>query len=810
MKKLTLTLAVSLLFLTSAFISLAQIEYQLPPREIIDLVDAPATPGMSISPDNTSVLLSHRPDRPTIDQLAAPELRLAGLRFNPVTLGTTSPGFITGLTLTNLDGTNHREVTGLPSNVRIGNVSWSRNSKYVAFTHTAEDGIELWVADVASATARQLTGRIVNDVLGQTFNWLPDSRNIVFSAVVEGRGPAPQRPKVAKGPVVQESVGRRAAVRTFQDLLRDVHDEAIFEYYATSQLAVVDIDGNLKTLAKPGIYNRFNPSPDGNFLLVTRTVRPFSYIVPVGRFPQVIEIIDLEGNLVKTLAEVPLTDKLPQGFDATRTGPRSQSWRADAPATLVWTEALDGGDPAKEVEFRDRVFMLEAPFTAEPKPLADLELRFMGITWGNENFAIVTQMWRRNRRAIQSSFDPSQQNPKLTVIFDRSTEDSYNDPGRFQTTQNQFGMQVLMFGNRNRSLYLFGMGASPEGNKPFVDEYEIRTGKTKRLWQSQPPFLENPVVLLDPAKGHLITNRQSVDQQPNFFFRDLRRNRISQITNFPDPTPALQALHKEVIHYQRADGITLNGTLYLPAGYRIGVDPPLPTILWAYPEEFKSADAAGQVTGSPHTFTRLGGTSPVMLATQGYAVLNDASFPIVGEGDKEPNDTFVEQLVKNAEAAIDKLVEMGVTDRERVAVAGHSYGAFMAANLLAHSNLFVAGIARSGAYNRTLTPFGFQAEERTFWQAPDTYNIMSPFIHADKIKAPLLLIHGADDNNAGTFPIQSERLYDALRGLGATTRLVMLPHEGHGYTARESVLHMHWEWIQWLDRFVKNKPKSEK
>jgi dipeptidyl aminopeptidase/acylaminoacyl peptidase len=353
------------------------------------------------------------------------------------------------------------------------------------------------------------------------------------------------------------------------------------------------------------------------------------------------------------------------------------------------------------------------------------------------------------------------------------------------------------------------MGASPEGNKPFVDEFEIKTGKTKRLWQSQPPYFENPVLILDPSKGHLITIRQSVDQQPNYFLRDLRRNRLTQITNFPDPTPALRELQKEVIHYQRADGIPLSGTLYLPAGYKVGIDPPLPTLLYAYPQEFKSADAAGQVSGSPHTFTRVGPTSAVMLTTQGYAVLDNASFPIVGEGDNEPNDTFVEQLVANAEAAINRLVEMGVTDPKRVAVSGHSYGAFMTANLLSHSDLFAAGVARSGAYNRTLTPFGFQGEERTYWQAPETYNLMSPFMHADKVKAPMLIIHGADDNNSGTFPIQSERYYDALRGHGATARLVMLPHEGHGYSARESALHMHWEWIQWLDKYVKNKPKAK-
>ena len=803
MKKTLLVFLISLFLIPGNLF--AQIKYQLPPQEIIELVDAPSTPSMIISPNNQTVLLIANPDLPGIEDLAAREYRLAGLRFDPATNGSSRGRFGTGLRFMNLDGTNERPVQGLPRSPKISNTSWSPDGSKVAFTNTTGTGIELWVADVETSTARKLTGEVINDVLGNCFSWLSDSKTIVYSAIPESRGSAPNRPTVAEGPVVQESIGRRAAVRTFQDLLKDVYDEAIFDYYATSQLVKIDTEGNSQKIGQPGVIYYFNPSPDGQYLLVTRVQKPYSYIVPMYRFPQRIEILDLDGRLVRLMADIPLSDNIPQGFSAVRTGPRSHTWRSDKPASLYWVEALDGGDPAAEVDHRDQLFYLEAPFTGDPSPSIKVELRYSGITWGREDFALVYESWTATRRMKLSSFHPTDPSLAMSLMFDRSTEDRYNDPGRFETVPNQYGRSVLQFDRRQRFLYLTGQGASPEGNKPFLDEYDLRTGLTKRLWQSEAPWYETPVSLIDPDRGLLLTRRESVEVQPNYYLRDLRRDRLTQVTQFPDPSPKLRELQKEMIHYERADGIPLNGTLYLPAGYRPGVDAPLPTMMVAYPREYKSADAAGQVSGSPYTYTRVGASSAVMLATQGYAVLDNASFPIVGEGDEEPNDTFVEQLVANADAAIKKLVEMGVTDPNRVAVSGHSYGAFMTANLLAHSDLFAAGVARSGAYNRTLTPFGFQSEERTYWQVPELYNAMSPFMHADKVNEPILLIHGIDDNNSGTFPIQSERYYDALRGHGATVRLVMLPHESHGYSARESVLHMHWEWLNWLDKYVKNR-----
>ncbi len=779
--------------------------YQEPPGEIVELVDAPSTPSIRTSPGNDKIIYIENPGLLTLNDLAREELRLGGIRIDTMTNGRSRASYGIGLSLSDIDGENYREVAGLPSEPQVRNVSWSPDGNYVAFTHTTLDGIELWVVDVDQSEAKRLTSAKLNGVMGSPFTWLSDSKTLIYAAVDENRGEVPERPRVAEGPVVQESKGRKAAVRTYQDLISDVYDERIFDYYATSQLYSINLEGDNRKIGKPGIIWYFIDSPDGNYLLVNRIKKPYSYIVPFTRFPQLVEVYDIDTGESVNVAEIELADDIPQGFDATRDGPRRFTWRADVPATLFWVEALDEGDPEIEADYRDQVYFLEAPFTGEPNEGAKLELRYRGITWGKEDYAVIDQLWYRDRRAITSFFNPSDLNASPVKIFDRSIEDRYNDPGSFQTTTNEYGKSVLHFDSRDRLLFLVGSGASPEGDKPFVDTYDVTSGVTERLWQSEPPYYERPVNIIDAENNIIMTRRESQQKHPDFYLRYLMDDKLIKVTDLPDPFPQMRDVHNEMIHYEREDGIPLNGNLYLPEGYEIGSDDPLPTILWAYPREFITADGAGQVTGSPHRYTRLRATSPVMLVTQGYAVLNNASFPVLGEGDKQPNDTFAEQLVANAEAAVDKLVEMGVTDPDRLAVSGHSYGAFMTASLLSHTDMFAAGVARSGAYNRLLTPFGFQREERTFWQDPDLYVEMSPFSHAHNMNTPMLLIHGADDDNAGTYPMQSERYYDALRGNGAIARLVMLPHESHGYRARESVLHMHWEWLEWLDKYVKER-----
>ncbi len=795
--------------LTASLHAQAPSGYQTPPDAIAALVNAPATPGVSFSPDRKWMLLLEQPGYPSIEEVAQPELRLAGIRINPRTNGPSRNGFTTGLTLKSVSGSADKPIQRMPADARIQYVSWSPNGSRIAFINTTAEGLSLWIIDVASATARLYSSPSVNGAMpGQPYVWL--NNDLIACAMIPAkRGAAPAAPTSPTGPIIQANEGKAAPVRTFQDLLTNAHDEALFEYYATAQLAVVDVvKGSRVEIGAPGIIADFSASPDGKYLLVTTLQKPFSYIVPFNRFPQKTAIWDTQGQVVKVVTQKPLLENIPQGFDAVPTGPRGFNWRADAPATLYWVEAQDEGNPRKEAAVRDKMFFLEAPFSGKAQEGPSFSLRYRGVTWGNGNLAVAYEGWWQTRKQITSTWQPNTPAAGKQTLFDRSTEDRYNDPGNFVTETNAYGRSVLLTSDGGKMLYLSGQGASPQGNQPFIDQMDRTTQKTTRLWQSQAPYYEVPVAFVDLAKGLVITRRESVQEPPNFFLRNYKNNDAKALTNFPNPYEALSGAHKELVRYKRADGVEMTGTLYLPAGYDKAKDGPLPMLMWAYPREFKSADAAGQVGSSPYEFIRLSWGSPLYFLTQGYAVFDDFSMPIIGEGDAEPNETFVAQLRSNAEAAINKLVDMGVADRRRIAVGGHSYGAFMTANLLAHTDLFAAGIARSGAYNRTLTPFGFQSEERTYWQAPEVYFNMSPFNFADKIKTPILLIHGEADNNSGTFPIQSERFYAALKGHGATARYVVLPAESHGYRARESILHMLWESNQWLEKHVKNRSSA--
>jgi dipeptidyl aminopeptidase/acylaminoacyl peptidase len=612
----------------------------------------------------------------------------------------------------------------------------------------------------------------------------------------------PSAEELPVGPSIQQTSGRKTNARTYQDLIKNPSDEHSFEYYCTSQLMLVNISGNTEEIGNRSIYSDFAPSPDGNYILTEQLIRPYSYLVPANLFPTNFHILDSKGQLIKRLAELPLADDIAQGFSAVRKGARSFFWRADKPSTIFWVEASDNGDPKKESKFRDALFYLNAPFSGAPTKVVELETRFAGIEWGWDNFAIVHGRWWSNRKVVSTIINPSEFNDKPKILWNRSYEDTYSDPGRFVSTTNSWGNRVLLADKSNKKLFLTGTGASPEGDRPFLDEYSIEKMKSTRIWQSQAPTYEYFIDFIDPSNFTFITSKESITEQPNFYTINQKKKTIRQLTNFPNPYPSLKDVAKEVIHYKRSDGVQLTGTLYLPKGYKKG-EKTLPTLMWAYPQEFINAKNAGQIKGSPYRFIRPTRLGAVLWVAKGYAVFDNISMPIVAKDGKEANDTFIQQLVDNAKSAIDTLVSMGITNPKRVAIGGHSYGAFMTANLLAHSDLFAAGIARSGAYNRTLTPFGFQNEERTYWQAPEIYNEMSPFMHADKIKKPLLLIHGENDNNSGTFPLQSERLYAAIKGHGGTARLVILPFESHGYRARQSILHTIWEMDKWLETYLK-------
>ncbi len=799
MKYLKISLLLVSMTATSPLMAQLNTSYQRPPEEIAALLEAPGTPAIGISPDKQWMVLYERADYPGIESVSRPELRLAGLRIDPNNFGQSRASYYIGIRFIRIADGAAFSVTGLPEKLLLSGGSWSPDSKKIAFTQNDAAEISLWVIDMDTRQARRVSPRKVNDVMGNTYNWQSDSQSLLFSAVPEGRGPAPTISRVPAGPVIEENLGKKAPSRTYQDLLKNRDDEVLFTYYASADLVRVQLDGAEKTLIPNQMLYGFSSSPDGRYILTKIIRQPFSYLVPYYRFPNQVAVYGTDGKLHKTIFDIPLTDYIPSSFNAVERTPRSHSWRSDEPATIYWVEALDGGDPKVVAEYRDRVMQLPAPFDSFPLELVKTQLRFAGLQWGDAQHALVTARWWNNRMEEVYLINPAQPS-KNKKIRERNYEDSYGNPGSPVMKTNAYGRTVLNI--HNNQLFLTGAGSSEAGDLPFLDQYDLKTGKTTRLWRCEAPYYEYVVTLLDPVKKTFVSSRESQTENPNYYLRTAGKNELKALTQFPNPYEALKGVQKEQLRYKRADGVELTATLYLPAGYD-KKQGPLPALVWAYPREFKTQAAASQVQGSKHTFTRISWASPVFWVLRGYAVVDNASMPIVGEGTLEPNDTYVKQLVANAEAVIDYTAGMGVADRNRVAVGGHSYGAFMTANLMAHSTLFRAGIARSGAYNRTLTPFGFQAEERTYWQAPEVYYQMSPFSFADRIKTPLLLIHGEADNNPGTFPMQSERLYNAIKGHGGTVRYVVLPHESHSYRAKESLLHMLWEMDRWLETYLK-------
>ena len=784
---------------------IAQEPYRLPPEEVVRILDAPPSPGVSIDPTRTTMLLMERENLPPISELAQPMLRLAGMRINPDTTASHGPRSTVGLLLQDIATGAQRRIT-LPGDASVSSINWSPQGDRVLFLIMRGQAAELWIADTATGQARALTGPVVNAVPGGAPQWMPDGKSVIVRLIPEDRGAMPQPSRAPIGPIIQETTGRSGPVRTYQDLLANAHDEALFDYFFTAQLTSIDVEsGEQSKLGPPSIFRGIDVSPTGRFLLVARTHAPYSYLHPWSAFPETIEIwtstddSSRSGRRSIELARHPLRDNIP--IQGVQTGMRQVRWHSiEGADQLVWAEALDGGDPRAEATHRDRLMTLAAPFTGEPAELLRTQHRFSGVTFTERADLSMVSEYDRDElwsRTWIVNLDDAASEPRL--IWSRSVRDRYNDPGSPITTTTPDGRRVVMV--HGDALLLSGAGASPEGDRPFLRRLDLGHLETTELWRNHGERYESVSGILNDDGTRVLIRRESPTDPPNYFEVDLSSGAERALTQFADPAPQLRSIRTELVTYTRDDGVDLSATLLLPPNYREGDR--LPLLVWAYPREFNDPATAGQVSGSPYRFTQIGGSSHLFLLTQGYAIMNNATMPVVGHPETA-NDTFVQQIVASAQAAIDKAVELGVADPQRVGVGGHSYGAFMTAHLMAHSDLFRAGIARSGAYNRTLTPFGFQSERRTFWEAPQIYMNLSPFTHAHRITAPLLFIHGEIDNNSGTFPIQSERMYHAIQGHGGIARLVMLPYESHGYQARESVMHVLAEMIDWFDRFVKN------
>jgi len=806
----------------------AQDTYQKPPERILKVLNAPITPRASVGRARDIVLLYSPVFYPPIANLAQPFVRLAGLRIDVATNGPHNAPRFNNLILKNVKDGSEVKID-VPADFYVSHPSWSPDGHRIAFTHATDSGVELWLADARTGKAAAVPGIKLNAALTPAdpseenlpCHWMPEGKSLLCQIIPPGRGAAPRPTLVPAGPRVQESFGKSAPVPTYEDLLENEFDAKLFDYYATSQLAVIDSQtGKITNVGAPAIFLTADPAPDGNHVLVARVRRPYSYIVPAELFPRDVEVWDLSGSIVYKVASLPVQENVPIG--GVPTGPREIDWHPNQPATLVWVEALDDGDPKKQVKERDKVMWIHEPFTGEPIELARVEKRFAGISFGESGDLAILRDYDRDTLRWRAWFFNPQPTPdrywtfhadkpdEKTLVWDLSTQDRYHDPGEPVLWPLTNGHSAVM--RQSSYIFLMGEGASPDGNRPFLDRLDLNTMEVKRIFQGEAKEYEEIVAMLSTGGSKLLTRRESPQDAPNFFIRDSVEfngnfadpgslTQVSAFTHFTDPAPELRAIKKQLVTFKRADGVDLSMTVYLPPDYKQGEH--RPAVVWAYPLEFTDPTVAGQVSGSPYHFTTILGPSALFFLLDGYVVLDNVSMPVVGNPETV-NNTYIEQITSSAKAAIDKAAEMGVIDPNRVGVGGHSYGAFMTANLLAHSDLFRAGIARSGAYNRTLTPFGFQSERRTLWQAPEMYVKVSPFMFADKIKAPLLLIHGEADNNSGTFPIQSDRMYRAIKGNGGSVRYVTLPDEAHGYSARESIEDVLWEMLTWFDKFVKD------
>jgi len=796
--------------------------YNQPPKNILDVMLAPSPPVPIVSPTQDAILLVSWQDYPSISRVATPFLRLAGARVEPRNHSKhDTPGGY-GITpcarsfdLVRVADRTQVEVA-LPAGACPGEPVWSADGRRFAFVNISTDSVELWIGDGSTGAVRRVPGARLNPMFDDAMQWMPDQKTLLVKLVPEGMGAPPPEPVAPIGPSIQETEGQKGESSTYEvrDTLGNQHDEDLFDYYGASQLALVNAaTAAISPVGKSANYESLIPAPDGRHVLVTTIHKPYSYVTTYDRFPKEVEAWDVSDTShirVHTVASLPLADRVP--IDGVPLGPRDFSWRATAPATLTWAEALDGGDWNVQAPNRDKIMLQKAPFTSPAQEIARTEQRYAGLDWSEQSSTVLLIEYDLNRhwrRSFLIDVDHPEKKPRL--LWDLSMDERYKNPGYPVHRQLANGQWVVRLDSD--SIYLQGLGSSPDGDRPFLDRLNLNTLKSERLFRSDKTCYERFLSFTGTDTWTFITWHQSPSDPPNAFARTIGQSVSAPdgeavfastsiaITHIPDPTPAVRAIKKRLVKYKRADGLDLSFTLYTPPGYQQGTR--VPAILYAYPLDYAEASTAGQVTGSQQTFTQLRQYRLLLLA--GYAIIDNAAFPIIGDP-KKAYDTYLEQLVADAKAAVDEAVSLGVADPDRIGVTGHSHGALMTANLVAHSDLFRAGVATSGSYNKTLTPFGFQNERRSVWEATDVYLKVSPFFSAAKLKTPLLLIHGAEDANPGTITLQSVKLYEAIRGNGGTARLVLLPHEPHWYTALESNEQEVYEMLRWFDKYVKNAP----
>src|ERR1051326_5582771 len=576
------------LFLAAALLSIATIAlsaervagYDLPPQYVLDVLHAPAPPRPNLSPTRASALLVAWVEYPPMTQVAEPFLKLAGVRVEPRTRRKhDTPGGYgvapCAQTLSVVDVATRRETPiALPPGGCADGFAWAPDGATFAFRNTSRDAVELWAGSRDGKTHRVGDVRL-NPMLGSSHQWAPDNKTLLVKVVPAGMGAAPAAEAGAEGPRIQESTGGgEFSTYEARDTLRNQADAALFEYYGTSQLALVDVaSGAVTRIGVPAVLSDVRLSPDGEHILVTSIRKPYSYAVTYGRFAHDVEVWDRAGKATP-LAQVPVAEHVPiHGVPA---GPRDHDWRPTEPATVVWAEALDGGDWKAKVPARDKVMMQSAPFTSNPVEIARTEQRYQGIDWSERRGVGLLREYDDNRHWRRTFLiDAEHLETKPRLIWALSGEESYEYPG-------QPVYRILPNGKwavrqKGDTIFLDGEGASPSGDRPFLDSFDLRTGKSRRLFRSGKDAYEYVVSFANDAADALLTWRQTPSDPPNLMLRTLGApvpnaapgeatvaTTVSAVTHIPDPTPAVRAIKKRLVTYKRKDGIDLSFTLYTP------------------------------------------------------------------------------------------------------------------------------------------------------------------------------------------------------------------------------------------------------
>ena len=791
--------------------------YRTPPEPLLKVMRAPPPPEAVLDPTGRTLMLIDNDPYPGIERVAEPYLKLGGVRIEPRTRARhdRSNGYgirtcVAAVTLVDVETRETRRLA-LPADGCVGALSWSPDGERFVFENTVSDHVQLWVGDTATGQVRRIEGVRLNTILGNAVQWAGGSHRLVAKVLPKDQGPAPKRSAAEAGPKVNEAIAGKGESSTYEarDTLGNPHEEALFDYYVAAQLVRIELpSGQVGPIGGAGPVARVDVAPDGVHALVETLQRPYSYVTTYQRFARHVDVLDIETGRGTTIAQLPTADRVP--VRGVPEGPRNFGWLASEPATLIWPEALDKGDWKVEVPQRDRVMRLRAPFAGPPEEIVRTTQRFAGLEAHDHSTQAFLREFDANKRWVKIALLDLAASPAAPrTVWEYSMDERYRNPG--SPLYKRLPNGALVVRRDGDKVFLGGAGGSGQGDRPFLDRHDLKTDTTQRLFRCETNAFEGVIHVSDDGQ-RLVTLRESPVDPPNVFIRTLGEplaapaageavvaSTAAQVTRNVDPTPEVRGIQRRLVTYKRKDGVDLAFTLYLPLGYQEGTR--VPAVLYAYPDDYADPTQAGQVAGSQQTFTRFPRYRLLLLA--GYAIIDNTAFPIVGDP-RTAYDSYLQQLVDNAQAAVDKAVEMGVVDRDRIGVTGHSHGALMTANLLAHSDLFRAGVASSGGYNKSLTPFGFQNERRSLWSAKGVYEQASTYFHADRIEEPLLIVHGEDDANPGTEPVQSPKLFQAIRGNGGTARLVMLPYEPHGYAARESNEHFAAEMLAWFDRWVKN------